>query len=480
MAVGSSRRRERLRHGRCSVDNSQVTASGIPVFDSQDTIVAIATPQGRGGIGVIRISGPDAPRIAGELAGRAAPFEARHATLTSLRGGAAAIDRVIVTSFPAPHSYTGEDVVEISAHGSPVLLRAIVDLAMQAGARLAEPGEFTFRAYLHGRMDLIQAEAVRDLVNAVTPMQARSAFDQLEGTLTGRIRGADAALFDLTVRLEASLDFPDEGYHFVEPGGAAGAIRCVRATIDELLRDADRGRLIREGAQVTILGRPNTGKSSLFNRLAGAGRAIVTDVPGTTRDLVTEVVDVCGVPVTLVDTAGLRDVAADAIEAEGIARALAAHDVASATIVVLDRSAPLGPEDHAALAQVRSRPHVVVANKSDLAAAWDPRALNVDAIETCGITGEGTDVLRESLARVLGDGEPLRDAPAITNMRHADLLRRAGAALDRAADAAERGTPEEFVLADLNDARAALEEITGARTPDDVLTMIFDKFCIGK
>lgn len=450
------------------------------MFGSDDTIVAIATPPGRGGIGVIRISGPDAPGIARELSGREEPFVPRHATLACVRGAGAAIDQVLVTVFPAPHSYTGEDVVEIGAHGSPVLLRAIVEAATECGARLAEPGEFTFRAYLHGRMDLVQAEAVRDLVNAVTPLQARAAFDQLEGTLTSRIREADAALFDVAVRLEASLDFPEEGYHFVEPGGAAGAIRAVADRLGDLLRDADRGRLVREGAQVAILGRPNSGKSSVFNQLAGAGRAIVTDVPGTTRDLVTELVDVCGIPITLIDTAGLRDAAADPIEAEGMARARAANEVASATIVVLDRSRPLDDNDRALLAQVARRPHVVVANKIDLSPAWNAAAEAAGAIEVCAARGDGIDTLRRAIAAALGDGEPLRDVPAMTNMRHAGLVRRATAALERAAQVAERGIPEEFVLADVNEARLALEEITGARTAEDVLGAIFTKFCIGK
>ncbi len=232
------------------------------MFSTDDTIVAIATPPGRGGIGVVRVSGPDALRIGTILTEHTSDFEARHATLTRVSVGGHAIDRAVVTFFPAPHSYTGEDVLEISAHGSPVLLRAIVEAAMHAGARLAEPGEFTFRAFLRGRIDLVQAEAVQDLVEAVTPLQARAAFDQLEGTLTARIREIDTALFELSAKLEASLDFPDEGYHFVEPGAASRGILGIVERIDSLLADARRGRLVREGAQVAIVGRPNAGKST--------------------------------------------------------------------------------------------------------------------------------------------------------------------------------------------------------------------------
>ena len=213
------------------------------MYSPDDTIVAIATPPGRGGIGVVRVSGPSAREVASAIAERAMPLEPRHATLTHVRAGETAIDRAVLTFFPAPHSYTGEDVLEISAHGSPVLLRAIVESAVKAGARLAEPGEFTFRAYLHGRIDLVQAEAVQDLVEAVTPLQARAAFDQLEGTLTARIHEIDSALFELSARLEAWIDFPEEGYHFVEPGSASSEIRDIVRELDSLLADASRGVL---------------------------------------------------------------------------------------------------------------------------------------------------------------------------------------------------------------------------------------------
>ena len=450
------------------------------MFSVDDTIVAIATPPGRGGIGVVRVSGPDARTIGGVVSEHSTPFEPRHATLTRVVTGGEAIDRAVVTFFPAPHSYTGEDVVEISAHGSPVLLRAIVDAAMRAGARLAEPGEFTFRAFLRGRIDLIQAEAVRDLVDAITPLQARAAFDQLEGTLTAAIREIDAALFDLSAKLEASLDFPDEGYHFVEPDAASREIIAIVERLESLLGEARRGRLVREGAQVVILGRPNAGKSSLFNRLAGAGRAIVTDVPGTTRDLVTEVVDIEGAAVTLIDTAGLRGSAADIVEQEGIARAHSARQVADLAVVVLDRSRPLTDDDRELIDATARSPRVVVANKSDLAAAWPLASAGADAVTVSTKDGRGLDELRGAIVAALSGTDRLRDAPAITNARHIDLLTRAADTLRRAAEAAGARTPEEFVTADVADARGLLEEVTGARTPDDVLHAIFDKFCIGK
>jgi tRNA modification GTPase len=449
------------------------------MFSVDDTIVAIATPMGRGGIGVVRISGPLATCIASSLSARTTPLEPRHATFTRLTAARGAADQVVMTWFPAPHSYTGEDVVEISAHGSPVLLRAIVDAAMEQGARLAEPGEFTLRAFLRQRIDLVQAEAVRDLVDAVTPLQARAAFDQLEGTLTTWIREVDEKLFDLTARFEASLDFPDEGYHFVESGGAAREIGALARQLDDLLVTARRGRLVREGLHVAIAGRPNAGKSSLFNCLAGAGRAIVTEMPGTTRDLLTETIDVDGVPMTFVDTAGVRAGADDPVEREGIARAVAAREIAEVILVVLDRSRALDDDDRRLLEETASRCRVVVANKADLTPAWDGESVHRVDVVASARTGAGIDDIRAALSRAMA-GESTRDVPSITNIRHADLVTRAKEALERAAAAAAARTPEEFVLADLNDARQRLEEVTGARTADDVLHAIFERFCIGK
>lgn len=446
------------------------------MFQTDDTIVAIATPAGRGGIGVVRVSGPDAQRVATALTGRAR-FEPRHATLARI-GAREATDQAIITSFPAPSSYTGEHVVEISAHGSPVVLHAIVRAAMDAGARLAEPGEFTLRAYLHGRMDLVQAEAVQDLVAAVTPLQARSAFDQLEGTLTERIRAIDATLFDLSARLEASLDFAGEGYHFVEPDQVASEIAGIIASIDALLRDARAGRMVREGAQVVIVGRPNAGKSTLFNALAGSARAIVTEIPGTTRDLLTETVDIGGIAVTLIDTAGIRSEPSDAVETEGIARARSAADVADLAVLVLDRSRPLSHDDDALLEGVKRTLHVIVASKADLKPAWEDD--DFTAVPVAAMSGEGVGQLRDAIASGLGLSNARRDTPAITNIRHVELLHRARAALQRSEEAAAAALPEEFVAADITDARATLEEITGHRSVEDTLHAIFDNFCIGK
>jgi tRNA modification GTPase len=442
------------------------------VFSTSDTIVAIATPPGRGGIGIVRVSGADACAIAARLIASDRPLEPRRATFAEIKR----IDQAVVTYFQAPASYTGEDVVEISAHGSPVVLSSIVTAALGCGARLAEPGEFTLRAYLNGRIDLMQAEAVADLIDSVTPLQARAAFDQLHGTLTGMIAEIDGSLFDLIARLEASVDFPEEGYHFADPSVLAEEVERLVGRTNVLLAGGRRGRLVREGLHIAIVGPPNVGKSSLFNALAGAARAIVADMPGTTRDLVTETVDLEGFRVTLVDTAGMRH-ASSSVESEGVARAKQAADVADLILVVADRSVPLSAEAQDALGRAVGRTAIVVANKSDLPAAWSMR----EAVDVSAVTGQGLDELRQRIVERLGI-ETFADRPEITNVRHIALVERARDALVRAKSALEDGPalPEEFVLADLQDARSAFEEVTGRRTPDDVLAHIFERFCIGK
>jgi tRNA modification GTPase len=450
------------------------------VFSPDDTIVAIATPHGRGGIGVVRMSGPRAQSITAAVTTRRAPLEPRRATFTRIRSYDAqppsTVDTVVVTAFPAPQSYTGQDVVEISAHGSPVVLQTIVRAAIDAGARLAAPGEFTLRAFLNGKLDLVQAEAVADLIDAATPLQARVAFDQLEGTLTGRIAAIDAELFDLIAKLEASLDFPDEGFHFIDPGAIAERIAHLVVLLDALLADAERGRVIREGVTVVVSGRTNVGKSSIFNALAGFDRAIVTPMAGTTRDLITERIDIEGLAVTLVDTAGARE-ALDVVEREGVARGEKARDVADVVILVFDGSEPLTSEDEALLERTRERCRILVLNKADRDIVVSmPGALRLSAIR-----GDGLDGLRAAIRGALAGPEPLRDTAIVSNMRHVALLREARDHLRRAGVAAgDERRSEEFILVDLQAARARFDEVIGRRTPDDVLQHIFEKFCIGK
>lgn len=456
----------------------------MPMFSTEDTIVAIATPPGRGGIGVVRVSGSRAHDVARRCVTLDQPFKPRHATLTLMRAdgrGAPpstrthAVDQVVATFFPAPASYTGEDVVELSAHGSPVVLRMMLEALVHAGARLAEPGEFTLRAFLNGRIDLPQAEAVADLIDAVTPLQARAAFDQLQGTLTSTLREIDAALFDLVARLEASVDFPDEGYHFIAPGEVARHLDDLLIRVSRLLERGREGRMIREGRAVAIVGGPNVGKSSLFNALVGSSRAIVTPIPGTTRDLVSEAIDMSGLRVTLVDTAGVR-ATTDAVEVEGIARSMAALQVADVAVHVHDGTQP--EQDGDDLLQVIEKKTISVTNKCDAEGfSRRPATLAVSAI-----TGEGLVELRRRILESLGSGHYV-DCPEITNVRHLSLLERAQEALIAARAAIEDGgghASEEFILADLQEARTALEEISGKRTSDDVLAHIFERFCIGK
>jgi tRNA modification GTPase len=467
------------------------------LFSTTDTIVAIATPPGRGGIGVIRVSGPAAHDIACLLVGHQRRFEPRHATLTLIRDSDAAagappkgggrsrgaIDQAVVTYFPAPASYTGEDVVEFSTHGSPVVLQHVVRAAMRAGARLAEPGEFTLRAFLHGRIDLPQAEAVADLIDAVTPLQARAAFDQIQGTLTDAIGEIDAALFDLAARLEASVDFPDEGYHFVDPAAIRTALDSLIARTSALLARGSRGRVVREGHLVAIVGKANVGKSSLFNALVGAPRAIVNEVPGTTRDLVSETIDFDGLRLTLVDTAGVRQTV-DLVEAEGVSRSLGVARVADVMIEVVDGTSDTGPgpssDGTREISQRADSEHVIVSNKSDKP-GFHARA---GTLPISAATGAGIQQLRERIADCLGWARGYRgERPEITNVRHLDLLERALEAMKSARLSVSDGgaaLSEEFVLADLQVARNALEEISGKRATDELLAHIFERFCVGK
>ena len=449
------------------------------MFAADDTIVAVATPAGRGGVAMARLSGPAALDIALGLAGRTRPLTARRVTRSRLVGLAMA-DDALLTYFPSPASYTGEDVVEISTHGSPVVMAAVVAAATARGARPARPGEFTLRAFLHGKLDLLQAEAVQALVDAVSPAEARVAVGQLEGGLSAAVTGVATAIRELHLRLEASIDFPDEGYHFIDRDSAALAVRELRARVGALVDGGARAQRLHDGHLVVVAGAPNVGKSSVFNALVGSERAIVTPVAGTTRDLVSEHVLLGDAHLRLVDTAGVRGVA-DAVEQEGIRRATAVTSDADLVLVVLDRSQPLGADDRRVLAATAGQVRLIVANKSDLAPAWSERhhgaALTVSAATGCGI-----EALGERLAAHAAGGAPVDDV-LVTNERQRALLRQTLDHLQHACaamDAAGGAMPEEFLAADLLRAGQALDELTGARAPDDVLAEIFSRFCVGK
>jgi tRNA modification GTPase len=475
------------------------------MFSPDDTIVALATPPGRGGLAVVRLSGPLASSIALTLIEGGAPLEPRRATLVRVVAGGQApashpdhpttIDEAIVTFFAAPASYTGDDVVEFSLHGSPVIAGEVIAAAVAAGARLAGPGEFTLRAFLNGRIDLTRAEAVRDLVEATTPLQARMAFDQLQGALAERLGEIERRLFDLMARLEASGDFPDEGYHFITPEETLDAIRSALARMDALLADSRRGRLLREGVTVAIAGRPNVGKSTLFNRLAGADRAIVTAIPGTTRDVLTEAVMLGDARITLVDTAGVR-ATRDPVEREAVSRAEKASAVADLVLVVLDASSPLTDDDRRLLDRTAVRARVIVANKSDLPGApHEPSSASEElpgglarqveqggAVAISATTGAGIVGLIRAIHTKIGIGDT-SECALISNIRQIDLLGHSTEALRRAESTISETlgqTPEELVLVDLRLAVDYLQEVTGKRTTEELLNTIFSNFCIGK
>jgi tRNA modification GTPase len=392
------------------------------------------------------------------------------------------IDEVVVTYFAKPHSYTTDDIIEISAHGSPVVLRHIVELALAAGARLAEPGEFTMRAFLNGRIDLTQAEAVRDLIDSQTLYQAKVAAQQLDGALSRRLQPTKQKLVELIALLEAGIDFAEDDISVLPSAQILEHIAAIRAPLEELTRSFSYGKIVHEGLTLAIVGRPNVGKSSLFNRLVERERAIVTATPGTTRDLVTETVSLGGIPIRLVDTAGIRR-ALDEAESIGIQKSLEALADADLVLVVLDASQPTSPEDATLFSQVQQRAAIIVQNKADLApASASPSGYgNKPTIQTSAITGQGIPELRETiLQHVSGDAGTSSESGFLTSARHQRLVQDSIAALDAARTATHNRIPHEMILLDLYNALKALDEITGATTTDDILNLIFSRFCIGK
>jgi len=454
-----------------------------------DTIVAIATPPGRGGIGVARIAGYRAREIAAPMLRLKHELQPGRAVFGELIDPCGAdtpheprIDEVVVTYFAKPHSYTTDDIIEIAAHGSPVVLRHIVELCVASGARLAEPGEFTMRAFLNGRIDLTQAEAVRDLIDAQTLYQAKIAAQQLEGALSRRLQPVKQKLVELIATLEAGIDFAEDDVSVLPDSAILERVTNIRQPLEQLSATFAYSKIVHEGLTLAIVGRPNVGKSSLFNRLVERERAIVTATPGTTRDLVSETVAIGGIPIQLVDTAGIRK-ALDEAESIGIRKSMEALADADLVLVVVDVSQPATVEDEELLRQTTGRPAILVGNKCDLGGSgnWSVARRQHPRVLASALTGEGIAELRAEILRHAG-GETGAQAEAgfLTNVRHQGLVRDSLAALDAATKAVAGKIPHEMLLLDLYNALRPLDAITGATTTDDILNLIFSTFCIGK
>jgi tRNA modification GTPase len=450
-------------------------------LNARDTIVAISTPPGRGGLGVVRLSGPEAREIT-ERVLRFSPAPAWASWRASLaelpdRDGAP-VDQVVVTWFQAPRSYTAEDVIEISCHGSPVVLRFLVERAVEQGARLAEPGEFTLRAYLNGRIDLPRAEAIRELIEARTLYQAKVAAQQMEGSVSRRIAPLKEQLLVMIALLEAGIDFAEDDISVATPDQLLARLDPLEKGLAALTASFAYGRLVFSGFSLAIVGRPNVGKSSLFNRLLEQDRAIVTAIPGTTRDLVSETASIHGLPVRLIDTAGIRE-SGDLVESLGVERSLQAMTDADLTLVVCDLSQPLEEADRALLDKAAARgPFLAIGSKCDL-----PRQAQLESpfLAVSSVTGEGIAPLRDRIVETVApQGGLEQEAGFITSIRHERLLREALEALGRARTAIEQAIPHEMLLLDLYAALQALDGLTGATTADDILNRIFSTFCIGK
>ena len=451
-----------------------------------DTIAAVATPAGTGGIAVIRISGTRAIPVA-DLVFRSSG--ARHESLSLVashtvhhgyieRDGVR-IDEVLATVLRAPRTFTREDTVEISCHGGRVVTRQVLERLLEAGARLAEPGEFTLRAFLNGRLDLTQAEAVADLINARTTLAAQAAVQQLGGRLSERLRGSRDDLLNLLAHVEAHIDFPEEDIAPDSRDRMLKRLDSARSSIRQLRLTAAEGRILREGVRVAIVGRPNAGKSSLLNLLLGSDRAIVSEIPGTTRDTVEECATVRGLPLVFIDTAGLRETQ-DPIEAEGIRRSVRAATEADLILHVLDGTQPPDPLAEGLGEALLEKPIIRVRNKSDLPTVWDKASLS-EAIPLSATSGEGLEDLRSAMDARLGTSDLSADHWSVTvNARQSSALERAEVSLTRTSDAMSRGESLELVALDLRTALGSLGEITGHVTTDSLLDSIFGQFCLGK
>jgi tRNA modification GTPase len=439
-----------------------------------EPIVAIATAPGRGGIGVVRLSGADlGPFMDGLLGKPLKPRHAHHAVF--LDGDGQALDDGIALWFPAPHSFTGEHVLELQGHGGPFVMQSLVDRCLELGARLAQPGEFSRRAFLNGKLDLAQAEAVADLIDAGSRQAARSALRALEGEFSRRVNGLKEAIIQLRMLVEATLDFPEEDIDFLEKADAWGRLSALEAQLESVLASTRQGVILRDGLNVVLIGQPNVGKSSLLNQLAGFDAAIVTEVAGTTRDTLREAIQIEGVPLHIVDTAGLRETD-DPVERLGIQRTWAAVDKADMALLLIDAQHGVGPAEAAILGRLPEIPVLTVHNKIDLNAEQPRLSADGSEVWISARQGQGMDLLRQRLLEMAGwqqQGEGVYTARA----RHLDALNRAGSHLEAARHAARQ---LEFFAEELRLAHEALGEITGEFTADDLLGVIFSQFCIGK
>ena len=447
-----------------------------------DTIVATATPPGRGGVGIVRVSGPKTPEYAAIVLGEL-PLPRRATFARFLDAHQEPIDAGLALFFPAPHSYTGEHVLELQGHGGPLVLEAVVARLLELGARRANPGEFTQRAFLNDKLDLAQAEAIADIIDAGSKEAVRAAMRSLQGEFSNMVRGLTEAVIDLRTYVEAAIDFPEEEIDFLADRQLSERFQTVREHFDGVEQSARQGRLLREGMTVVIAGRPNAGKSSLLNRLAGYDAAIVTPIPGTTRDIVRERIDIDGMPLHVLDTAGLREAAHDEVEAEGIRRAQAEMQRADRVLFVIDVS-----EDPTGKAFVEERerlprdvPVTLVFNKCDQSVglpvadttAGPPRVL------LSALNGQGVDALRTHLKICMGY-QTLDGGTVSARQRHLDALARARRHTEEAAHQLRERRAGELVAEELRVAQEALSEITGEFTSDDLLGRIFSHFCIGK
>jgi tRNA modification GTPase len=447
-------------------------------MNDDDIIAAIATAPGRSGIGVVRVSGPALQAFVAGVAG--SPLPPRRAVVRDFvdaRGNL--IDQGIALFFPAPQSYTGQDVLELQAHGGPVVLQLLLQRCFELGARAAQPGEFTRRAYLNDKLDLAQAESVADLIDAATAAAARGAVRSLRGAFSERVGELAGALIELRTLVEASLDFPDEEIDFIQRGDGEGRLSRLQAKLEEVLSASRQGSLLREGMHVVLAGQPNVGKSSLLNRLAGEDLAIVTEIPGTTRDAVRQSINLDGIPVHVIDTAGLRE-SSDPVERLGIARAWSAIERADVVLMLVDATLGETPVDRDILQRFPpALPRIRVLNKIDLLghAAGRERTGNLTTLRISAKTGAGMELLKQTLLESVGwqagSGEGLFTA----RERHVQALRQAGSHLERAGRSTDK---LELFAEELRLAQAALGAITGEFTPDDLLGEIFGRFCIGK